>query len=782
MHNPIRISCTVLSSLILLACEGVALAPPELPIVLTEARLEVSGEKPNVDDHVHKLEDCCNRRPVDKLDSILREGADRAWETHLDLDDVIKQPLPVSLTNRAKFNAFHEEAILETTSPAVAATAGLRFRSAHDLGSRSGKIGAFPNYHEVETANGSKFGTKFLNAGSRVEIPQSALGVSDSPTPGELFRAMDEYARRQGKVGILPNFHEADHGDGRVFGAVEFTKQQANWRAVPRVLLRAEADTFDGRFRALNDFADNLGFSAAFPTFHSLIINGRVYYGAVFLRGGVADTRDASRMELARRVTTGFDVNRHGFRFVNSFKSDIQFKVPKFGTIELGKGRFGLCGGMIYLALDAFRYELSNGVPVESPRTRNDTPPKNETRLHAALWRRQKDSLTANNYSTTRRIAEAALENIGTVRKKSRSAFKKTIRRRLDAGIPVPLVLVATNRDDLLGILNITRPSRIAKAFTKNHQVLAIGYEEIPETGARTEHRLVVYDPNYPGRESFVSLSDLDLVDPNGGSHDYRGFVISSYDPETPYCVKNLTCVECIDPSPPPVQMLGDTLTAGSQLLRNQGLVSDANDIRLVMQLDGNLVLYRGNKALWATNTNSQPVERCLLQGDGELVLLSSKGKVLWRSKSAGRGGDRLLVQNDGNLVIYAPGKAVWATGTEAVNKPDSKDLMLSQEELKRGQELVSSNGRTRLIFQDDGNLVVYRDGKATWASDTNGKPAARCVLQGDGNLVIYSSAGKALWASGTDGKGSSRLVVQDDGNVVLYASKGPTWATDTNE
>jgi len=100
---------------------------------------------------------------------------------------------------------------------------------------------------------------------------------------------------------------------------------------------------------------------------------------------------------------------------------------------------------------------------------------------------------------------------------------------------------------------------------------------------------------------------------------------------------------------------------------------------------------------------------------------------------------------------------------------------------LYRGDGLVSHSGQYRLIFQGDGNLVLYKGGQALWASRTNGSGASRVVLQGDGNLVLYKG-GQALWSSRTNGSGASRLILQNDGNLVLYKfSGGHSWASGTN-
>jgi len=56
----------------------------------------------------------------------------------------------------------------------------------------------------------------------------------------------------------------------------------------------------------------------------------------------------------------------------------------------------------------------------------------------------------------------------------------------------------------------------------------------------------------------------------------------------------------------------------------------------------------------------------------------------------------------------------------------------------------------TRLIMQQDGNLVLYYNHNAKWYTGTNGHPGAYLVLQNDGNAVIYSKDNKPLWSTNT--------------------------------
>ena len=98
-------------------------------------------------------------------------------------------------------------------------------------------------------------------------------------------------------------------------------------------------------------------------------------------------------------------------------------------------------------------------------------------------------------------------------------------------------------------------------------------------------------------------------------------------------------------------------------------------------------------------------------------------------------------------------------------------------------QSVLSPDGRFRLTYQTDGNLVLYRwDDVPLWASGTWGTNPGQAVMQSDGNLVVYQSSGRPIWASGTAGFAGAYVSVQNDGNLVIYGSSGaPLWASGTS-
>lgn len=212
----------------------------------------------------------------------------------------------------------------------------------------------------------------------------------------------------------------------------------------------------------------------------------------------------------------------------------------------------------------------------------------------------------------------------------------------------------------------------------------------------------------------------------------------------------------------------GETLTAG------QALTSPDGHYELVMQADGNLVLYiAGGRSLWSTQTAGNPGAQAVMQTNGNLVV-DAGGNLLWSANTSGSSCAHLAVQDDGNVVLYGASGSVWSSGT--VNS-----TLQPGEELTSNQSLYSANDEFQLIMQADGNLVLYdRAGKALWNAGTEGEGGNRVIMQGDGNLVMYTPAGQALWYTGTSGRSGAYLMVQDDANVVLYLGSTALWNTAT--
>lgn len=169
--------------------------------------------------------------------------------------------------------------------------------------------------------------------------------------------------------------------------------------------------------------------------------------------------------------SSGFVPKTDGLQFVNRFTNTI----ADLGIDTITSS--GLCGGMVYTALDYF--------------TKGKTPPKQDyvpgagTALRNYIYSRQEHSI----FDNIEKWVELGVNPFGarndeffrwSIEKNNRVA---QIRSAIDAGKPVPLGL----KDGGGG---------------GDHQVLAIGYELGPYdsgSGSYPQLKLAVYDPNYPG-------------------------------------------------------------------------------------------------------------------------------------------------------------------------------------------------------------------------------------------------------------------------------------------
>jgi exopolysaccharide biosynthesis protein len=197
---------------------------------------------------------------------------------------------------------------------------------------------------------------------------------------------------------------------------------------------------------------------------------------------------------------------------------------------------------------------------------------------------------------------------------------------------------------------------------------------------------------------------------------------------------------------------LGHLLRPGQTLKPGQRLTSQDGRDALVMQGDGNLVLYGKGVARWSTRTVGNSGARLVFQWDHNLVLRSKTNKVLWTSATHRAPAGTVAFIRHGEFTLWN-GQHVWSTRS-------GYDRLRTGTTLKPGQHLVehpgsSESSQQRMVMQTDGNLVYYdEEGKVHWSTRTNGNPGARAVMQADGNLVVYSRANKPLWASGTRGAG----------------------------
>jgi surface antigen len=107
-------------------------------------------------------------------------------------------------------------------------------------------------------------------------------------------------------------------------------------------------------------------------------------------------------------------------------------------------------------------------------------------------------------------------------------------------------------------------------------------------------------------------------------------------------------------------------------------------------------------------------------------------------------------------------------------------NYLASGSTLYSNQYLASENDQFVLMFQNDGNLVLYGNGHSLWQSGTSGQKGARLVMQTDGNLVMYRADNSVVWQTRTNNRYGAYLLLQADGNLVVRDSGSAYWWSGT--
>ena len=105
---------------------------------------------------------------------------------------------------------------------------------------------------------------------------------------------------------------------------------------------------------------------------------------------------------------------------------------------------------------------------------------------------------------------------------------------------------------------------------------------------------------------------------------------------------------------------------------------------------------------------------------------------------------------------------------------------------LQKGQLLESSNGKTKLIFQENDNLEILCGSYPIWSSGLSGPDIDVLYFNNEGKLVILNkdkSTAKNIMSSLDNTSGAEKPILQDDGNLVIYKNDNqPLRSTGTNE
>lgn len=167
--------------------------------------------------------------------------------------------------------------------------------------------------------------------------------------------------------------------------------------------------------------------------------------------------------------------------------------------------------------------------------------------------------------------------------------------------------------------------------------------------------------------------------------------------------------------------------------------------LKIVMQNDSNLVIYKSGKAVWATGTNRRCTScRATFQKDGNFVIYNEDNDPVYVSKNTWNVAKKLKISETSPHMstLDINGNLNWHGEGQILNIPPKVKLFNAGTfELKTG-DVFQLSAHTNLVMQSDGHLVLYKKSKAVWASGTYGRcKNCRAVFQNDGNFVIYNQA-----------------------------------------
>ena len=116
-----------------------------------------------------------------------------------------------------------------------------------------------------------------------------------------------------------------------------------------------------------------------------------------------------------------------------------------------------------------------------------------------------------------------------------------------------------------------------------------------------------------------------------------------------------------------PLAFCRNNLCHPNQILGKGSSIKSENGIyKLILRESGNLELMCRDTSLWSSKTENPYVDVFQYQSNGNLVIRKADGRYLWESKTVHdvKPPGRLVLQNDGNLILYADSEAIWHTNT----------------------------------------------------------------------------------------------------------------------
>ena len=172
-----------------------------------------------------------------------------------------------------------------------------RFSSVHDWATKNGYAGGFPNFHQADYGNGVVYGAILIKIDSADQHDISIAELGNPDGAEARFSSVHDWATKNGYAGGFPNFHQADYGNGVVYGAILIKIDSADQHDISIAEL-GNPDSVEARFRSVHDWATKNGYAGGFPNFHQADYGNGVVYGAILIKIDSADQHDIFLSDL----------------------------------------------------------------------------------------------------------------------------------------------------------------------------------------------------------------------------------------------------------------------------------------------------------------------------------------------------------------------------------------------------------------------------------------------------------------------------------------------------
>lgn len=209
-----------------------------------------------------------------------------------------------------------------------------------------------------------------------------------------------------------------------------------------------------------------------------------------------------------------------------------------------------------------------------------------------------------------------------------------------------------------------------------------------------------------------------------------------------------------------------DRMGPGEDLYIGQALYSSNNDARLIVRMDGSIVVQidnDGNGTLEGYNVFGHTVlgaERLHVGTDGNLIAYDKDGNILASTGSSSGSPGELVMQTDGNLVYYdESSSAFWALGTSGNNNSFSVAEGSSNDTMDggAGADTIYGEGGTDSLAGGSGDDVIY------------GGTANDSIFGGAGADSLDSGSGDDSVSGGT----GNDTIATYTGNDTVYGNSG---------